>query len=153
MGGPAQEPGSAERHIPDGSSEPGQHGVVPSPGDLVRAWLRYNSEWRYEPDEDDPDWWAIEALTVLTHDEPDEAWNLLLDIVRASDTDWQLAMVGSGVLEDLLHRNPDRYVPALEEAAESNRKLVTAAASVWLDDEPAGPRIAALLQRYDQPRM
>lgn len=123
-------------------------------GDLIESWLRYNAYERHDqPDDEDPDGWAVEAVMTMVHDEPDEAWNLMIDLSQGADTEWQFVMIGAGVLDDLLRLDPDRYMTALEESARANRKLVTAAACTWLDDESVRPRIDALLRQYDQPRM
>lgn len=126
---------------------------MPNRSDLIEAWLRYNADEREGADEADPDWWAVSELMDLVLEEPDEAWNLIVDIARASQTEWQLVMVGCGTIESLLMVNPDRYMTALEETASANRNLVVAAAYTWLDGDPIRPRIDALLQRYGQPRM
>ena len=125
----------------------------PNRGELIQAWLRYNGERGEEADTTDPDWWAVLEVMNLVLREPDEAWNLVTDIVQASYTEWQLVMVGCGVLEDLLRLNPDRYMTALEEAAQTNRELVTAAACTWLDGETVRPRIDAFLREYGPTRM
>jgi hypothetical protein len=126
---------------------------VPSRGELIHAWLRYNADEDPDVRETDPDWWAVLAVQDMVLSDPDEAWNLITDLARAADTEWQIVMVGCGPMEDLLYTNPDRYMRALDEAASQNPKLVNAAACTALDGEPAGTSIEALLRRYNQPRM
>jgi hypothetical protein len=67
---------------------------VTNRSDLIRAWLRFNADRRDDTDETDPDWWAAEEVMELALDNPDEAWNIMTDIARASETEWQLVMVG-----------------------------------------------------------
>jgi hypothetical protein len=128
-------------------------GGVLNRADLIGAWLRYYVSERHDRPDEDPDRWAVQEVMGLVLDDPDEAWNLMIDLVRSSATEWQLVAIGSGVLEDLLRVNPDRYMTALEESAATNRKLVTAAACTWLYNDPVRPRIDALLREYNQPRM
>lgn len=126
---------------------------MPNRSDLIEAWLRYNADEREGADDTDPDWWAVDELMNLIGEEPDEAWNLMCDVARASSTEWQLVMVGCGTMESLLMVNPERYMTALEEAAPTNRNLVVAAARTWLHNEPVRLRVDALLRQYDQPRL
>jgi hypothetical protein len=119
---------------------------------LIGSWLRYNTEQR-APDEADPDWWAIGALDELVRNDPEIAWRVVVQIVEGSDKGWQLNMIGCGALEDLLRRDAVKYLALLEEEAAGVPKLVTAAASVWLDDDLIRPQLDALLAKYGQSRL
>ena len=118
--------------------------------DLVDAWLRFNLV-QGSKNEDDPDYWAVQALIDMQLDDPGHAWTVAVQLARQSETDWQIVMVGCGVLEDLLIEDPDRYFPRLEQEIRTTRKLLTAASCVWID-EPSRSRMDALLATWGQAR-
>lgn len=118
---------------------------------LIAAWLRYQAVQGQRSD-DDPDWWAMEALQDLYREDPDRAWDLMVGLVKASETEWQIVMIGCSILEDLLTKNPDRYMRLLEIEGRTNPKIVTAAAHVWVH-EPLRTTVDAFLRRHHQPRL
>jgi hypothetical protein len=117
---------------------------------LVSAWLRYEAE--KEKDTNDPDWWAVEKLQGVFRDDPDRAWEIAVELARESETEWQVVMIGCGILEDLLHLDPDRYLERLDVEGRTNRKLITAAAHVW-GGTSLRSRLDALLSKYGQRRL
>ena len=118
--------------------------------DLIDAWLRFNRV-QDSKNEEDPDYWAVQALIDMQLDDSEHAWRVAVRLASKSETDWQLVMVGCGVLEDLLVKEPDRYFPMLEQEIRTTRKLLTAASCVWID-EPSRSRMDALLDTYGQAR-
>jgi hypothetical protein len=65
---------------------------------------------------------------------------LLVALVAASTSEPRLlAHLGAGPLEDLLRREPRRFIPLVASEARSNLRLREALRSVWLspDDAPA----------------
>ena len=119
--------------------------------DLVTAWLRYHAE-SGEKGTEDPDWWAVSDLQDIFWDDTDRAWKVAVELARASETEWQVVMIGCGILEDLICEDPDRYLLLLETEGRINRKMVTAAAHVWAD-EPIRSRLDAVLAKYEQERL
>lgn len=118
--------------------------------DLVDAWLRFNLV-QGSTNENDPDYWAVQALIEMQLADPERAWTVAVQLARRSETDWQLVMVGCGVLEDLLIEDPDRYFPKLEQEFRTTPTLLTAASCVWID-EPSRSRMDALLAAWGQAR-
>jgi hypothetical protein len=117
---------------------------------LVAAWLRYEAE--KERHENDPDWWAVEELQAVFLEDPDRAWEIAAELTRESETEWQIVMIGCGILEDLLELNADRYLERLDVEGRTNRKLITAAAHVW-GNNSLQSRLDTLLFKYGQPRL
>lgn len=99
--------------------------------EVAEAWHRYTAT--PEPDDDHPDWWAIEVLmdsAVYRH--PDLIRALLLKLVELAPDEHNLGCVGAGPLENFLSDDEDdlRWIEA--ECAH-NEGLRQALSGVWVD--------------------
>jgi uncharacterized protein DUF6869 len=99
---------------------------------LVQSWLTMQRNW-----------WAYEALDRLCHDEPDKAWDLVLAIVDAADSNDLLETIGAGPLENLLDKHAPQLIGRVEAALADHPRLARALTSVWLrdDDSDANRRL------------
>jgi hypothetical protein len=89
--------------------------------------------------------WAVEALTDLLDDDPDEAWRVVIELVVAADTEELLCRIGAGPLETLVTNHGERFISRIESAARSDAKFLTALSCVWASDASVSPRLAALV--------
>jgi hypothetical protein len=98
--------------------EPGRH-------HLVRAYLEYSAT-------DRPDlFWASDRLRDLIEHAPDDAYDVIRDLVRQAPSPYVLSIVAAGPLEDLLSDWGERVIDRLESDAREDPKLMAACAGVW----------------------
>jgi hypothetical protein len=143
---------------------------------LARAWVTYQAEHeprqtdppqkpalsqnrRYEAayvdQDEDPLWWAVEA--VMGVDRLPLLWRVIQTLcsVAELDQDWVVAMIGTGPVEHAFFEYGLKAMDLIEPAAERDPVLLMALESVRCWDEPVRPRIDALLLRHglsDRPR-
>ena len=92
---------------------------------LVRAYLEYSAT-------DRPDlFWASDRLTDLTRHAPDDAYEVIRELVRQAPSPYVLGIVAAGPLEDLLSDWGERIIDRLEADARVDPKLMAACAEVW----------------------
>ncbi len=108
--------------------------------DISRSWIahyarmgRPSSAAQINAHEDDPDWWAVDALMNLDSEDPVRALDIIFLIAEGSDDDWVLENLGAGPLENLIDDDLTLLDPIALEAA-SNPSLKKALQSVWRRD-------------------
>jgi hypothetical protein len=105
--------------------------------DLVETWLRYQD---LETAEDE---WAIFKLQDLLMHDPEQAWTVIVTLMKSASNPWQATMIGASPLEDLLSSN-SQYLNRLEEGGPVGAFFQTILEAVWLDDQHLDRRINAL---------
>jgi hypothetical protein len=124
----------------------------PDPSDeeiaqVCRAWISYEqrTEGTVIPDEDDPDWWAVEAVMDSEHNPHCQMtqWRLILCLCSTvgSDDESTIGMIGAGPLETMIFSDGERAMDLIEPAADEHRNLLSALTHVWCFEEPVRPRI------------
>jgi hypothetical protein len=92
---------------------------------LVRAYLEYSSNDRLDLS------WASDRLGELVAHAPDDAYELIRELVRDAPSPYVLGIVAAGPLEDLLSDWGERYIDRLEADARDDPKLMQTCAGVW----------------------
>ncbi len=80
---------------------------------------------------DDPHYWAVEAIDELIRRDPDEAWTLLLELIARAEDDRMLASIAAGPLENLIVRHGWHLIEKIEAEAETGRRFRRALSGVW----------------------
>jgi hypothetical protein len=106
---------------------------------LVRTWLRYYRTGG------DTRFWAIEFVSSLVDDSPEEAWAVVRRLIAGADTEELLCAVGAGPLETLIRKHGERIFDSVASAARADPKCRVALSCVWADD-PMRTRIEATLR-------
>jgi hypothetical protein len=110
---------------------------------LVAAYLEHQSSHR-------PDlWWTWERIQQLVQGAPDAAWMVLYAaIVRAPDPT-MVGYLGAGPIEDLLSEWGHRVIDRIEDAAQTEPRVVYALSCVWRNDidEAVWDRIQRIVGR------
>lgn len=103
--------------------------------DLVKAFIK---SFSVPPDskEREAHRWAVSRISSLSRESPKECWEVVLDIVSATDDEWVLTMLGVGPIEDMLSSYPEETIAMIERDAPQNSKLRYALANVWQSDTP-----------------
>lgn len=117
-----------------------------SNAEIADAWVDWMKlsrphEGRPRARDDDPAWWAIDAVMELESSDPVRALEVAFEIARKSSDEWVLENLGAGPLETLLSRD-QTFLDAIKIEAASNPNLLEALGSVWMNDMPAETRAA-----------
>ena len=114
-------------------TEPGS----PHPNDpetVAKVYLRHHRT------DNDSDFWAFEVATDYAFEDPERAWEVLLELVRHAD--WEdLGYVGAGILENLCVERGAQFIDRIEAQARGDPKFLAALGNVWLDTTDATPDI------------
>lgn len=91
---------------------------------------------------------AAEAVDDRVRSGGPEALQLVAALVRAAETDDDLALVGAGPLEDLLTRNGAVLVDDIDDLARRDLQFAQALTGVWWSADDAGPEVTIRLGRW-----
>ena len=104
--------------------------------DVLRTWLTYQGSTKDDPKRISPEHaWAYEQLDALLRSSPEEGWAAVLSLITLADSDWRLACVAAGPLEDLLSQEPERFKDRVDECARRDPKFRRCLSGVWLSDD------------------
>jgi len=99
---------------------------MPTP--LVDEWIAYCLG---RSKATDPRLSAWEKVDDLLRRDPEAGWTLTLELIVAAPDDKVLASVAAGPLEDLLKRDPDRFIERVELQARRDPKFRRCLTGVW----------------------
>ncbi len=94
--------------------------------DWARIWLQYHEEHR------DEDFWAVNSMFLLHEEDPERAWQVILELV-AQASEEQLGAIGAGPLESLIDDHAEAFVDRIEAAAITDTKFQEALSGIWLN--------------------
>lgn len=97
---------------------------------LAEGWIAYWTAPKDSP-EREAHWWAPEREYDLVREEPDQAWILILEILRRNNTAEILEVLSAGPLEDLLAKHGNYVIERVESEAKSNPSFATLLGGVW----------------------
>jgi hypothetical protein len=117
---------------------------------LVQGYIDHHAKrFVWGPDnvlrEQDVNFWAWEQMDQVVRDDPDTAWGLILEVLRATDDEFTLSCLAAGALEDLVRLHGPKVVDKIEREASANAKFKELLCGVWRSSTPeVWARIAAL---------
>ena len=98
------------------------------PHPLIDDWIAYHvAEGRAS----DPRFSAWAEVDDLVRRDPENGWSVILELIVAAPDDRILANVAAGPLEDLLRREPERFVDRVELEAGRDPKFCRCLTGVW----------------------
>lgn len=116
---------------------------------FVRHVPRIPSSIDQPRDESWEDEWAGEALSLLSKEDPDEAWEVALELLKVSADPGWIGTVGAFIVEDLLRDYGDLFIERIEaEAATNDRLRRSLPAAQWAVPEHLMPRVKAAAGSY-----
>lgn len=110
--------------------------------ELADAWLKYHEILESTGDLTgrtivaDDYLWAIERIDDLVRQDADVSWNLIMELFQRAKSDYQLACLASGLLEDFLVAHGRNFIDRVERAALSNSKFRETLVAVWKNEIP-----------------
>ncbi len=75
--------------------------------------------------------WASNDLTTKAITQPQDCWDLIVQISKETNDDWVLTNLASGPLETLLASHPHTVIEQLEAAARDDRKIRFLVTNLW----------------------
>jgi len=92
---------------------------------LVRGYLDYSATDRLDL------FWSVDRLRDVIEHAPDDAYEVIRELVRLAPSPYVLGIIAAGPLEDLLSDWGERLIDRLEADARDDPKLMAACARVW----------------------
>jgi hypothetical protein len=93
--------------------------------DLIAKYFEY---WKTRRDDL---FWAWQEVTNKVLYSPEEAWPIVLELIRAAPDDAAICYVAAGPLEDLLCEHGESFLARLAAVAENDRRTREALRAVW----------------------
>ena len=109
---------------------------------LIEGWLQYHERLEQtgdltgSTDVADDYSWAVDRLDEIVGKHPEEGWQLVMELFEVARSDYQLASLASGALEDLLAKHGQVLIERIERAASRNDKFREMLAAVWQNTMP-----------------
>ncbi|CAN5284575.1 hypothetical protein BH11CYA1_BH11CYA1_49450 [soil metagenome] len=95
------------------------------------------------------DSWAVKYVQELVSDEPQDGWNMVLQLVKSAPSKDALAYVAEATLEDLLKNHGTELFDKVESESKANDRFRCTLSNVWLtDSDEIFPRYKALRKKY-----
>jgi hypothetical protein len=107
-------------------------GILASARNLAEAWIRDWSQYDQTGTSPDPD--AVSEVRDLTREDPEAAWDVIVEVLGLIDPQPQNPLfqsLAAGPLEDLLCHHGPRFVGRVEELARRNPNFNLLLGGVW----------------------
>jgi hypothetical protein len=101
--------------------------------DLASRWIALQFTDRDAPDYKEH-FRAFEEVDALTDKYPEDAWNFVLAVLIRSESDFIVANLAAGPVEDLLMRHPEETVRRIERDVPAKPALARMLHGVWQND-------------------
>lgn len=102
----------------------------PDLGHLAEQWIEFWLLAENSPEQDALSW-VTDREYDLVRENPDEAWFLILEILRRNNSTQILEILSAGPLEDLLAKHGEQIIGAVENEAKANPSFATLLGGVW----------------------
>ena len=110
----------------------------PSPQEWAAAWLRNSYERTTKA------FWAWEDLTDAAYDDPERAWQVILQLVRDAQPD-RYGYIGAGPLKHLIRAHAQAFIDRIEAQAASDPRFREELGQVSVNTLEHRPEIVARL--------
>ena len=94
------------------------------------AWIRMTKAGSGSQVYED-NFWAFEALYDLVSEDPEEAWPMILEILRLDQSPSVMENLSAGPLEDLLAKHGPAFIDRVEAEAARDQAFATLLGGVW----------------------
>ena len=89
---------------------------------LIQGWLSLQRAREGSPDHE-RFFWAHGEFSELVEERPEDAWPLILEILRREQDEEVLSVLAAGPLEELLSRHGSAFIERVESEASSNARF------------------------------
>ena len=98
---------------------------------IVEDFITYQKSDKLTPEENALFDRSVYILQDLVYEDPETAWELILEIVAATDDEKVLSLLGCGELENLLSYHFDLFIERVEKQSREDKKFAFAMSCVW----------------------
>jgi Family of unknown function (DUF6869) len=105
-------------------------GVAHTTPEIADAWIRTMTADDGSPEETD-NAWAYDTVFDMTHDDPEQGWLMILEILRRDHGVAVLEVLSAGPLEDLLANHGSSFIDRVEIEARHNPVFAKLLGGVW----------------------
>lgn len=98
---------------------------------IVNTWIEHQHTARALGKIPEETFWACEKLYDIVHQQPELAWELILEILTTDQSNVIYENLAAGALEDLLVYHGDEYIDKVEEQAKQNPNFNELPGGVW----------------------
>ena len=78
--------------------------------------------------------WAVDAMHDLTRDAPESAWAVIQLISQLDESEWILANLAAGPLEDMMVYHGAAFIDRIERAAAEDGRMRHLVSLLWKND-------------------
>jgi hypothetical protein len=100
---------------------------------LTKAWIGLQKSQK-DTAAYQENFWAQRELWQLVNKEPNEAWEVILCVIRSTSDDWILENLGAGPLEDLFVVHGDKFIDIFEQLATADPAFCRVANFIWKNE-------------------
>jgi uncharacterized protein DUF6869 len=97
--------------------------------ELLEGYLAHAEAVRQQ--REDTNFWAFNELADLIRDDPEGAWQIVVELVARAPDEEILGYVAAGALEDLICQYPAAMIDRVESRARQDARFRKAVARVW----------------------
>ena len=97
---------------------------------LADSWIAYWLQPESSPEQEALSW-VTDQEYELVRNCPDEAWFLILEILRRNNSSQIVELLAAGPLEDLLAHHGERMIASVETEAKGNPEFARLLGGVW----------------------
>ena len=102
---------------------------------VVTGWVALCKAERNTP-EHDKHFWAFDSVWEMCQKDPDAAWQVILAVLAADQSDSVIGRLSAGPLEDLLAHHPYEVIERVESEARRNPQFAHLLGGVWQNAMP-----------------
>ena len=117
--------------------------------DVIDAWLEREvaiAEGRISAGSDES-FWAWEDINNVALNHPEEAWPVVLELIRRAPSNRVLASIAAGPLEDLIRKHTNLIIDKVDDAARRDPKFRLCLTGVWYGKD-LSPDVRARIEKY-----
>ena len=102
--------------------------------EIIKAWIIVHKV-EYKSSTYEANFWAVEYLMRLAHDDPEKLFNLIPKILLNDNSEKIILHVGAGPLQDIVNLYSDEYIEKISILARTLIDFRAALKNVIVDDD------------------
>jgi len=118
---------------------------------FITSYFRYWDIKQFENRWSEEDEWAIDLLDYnLVRNSPEEAWPLILELVKAAQHKRHLSIIAAGSLEELINNHGASVIERIETEVRRNPRFAWTMLCVWPGKKDKGvyTRVKIIQEKY-----
>lgn len=119
--------------------------------EVIKTWIKLTKS-KHDSEEYHYHFWAFDYISLAVHREPEEAWKIILGILKADSSDIILQNLSAGPLEDLLVFHGKDFIERIKQEVTSNKMFAKLIGGVWKNvmEEDIWNQVQSLQAKYSE---